>query len=432
MTPAFRSFSKKQTAVLTWWHPLSPFGDRDAVICDGAVRSGKTTCMALSFVLWAFHAFGGGTFALCGKTIQSLRRNLLEPLLPLLLQLGFSAEEKVSQNRLTLSFGGKTNRFYLFGGRDEGSAALIQGMTLCGVLFDEAALMPRSFVEQALARCSAEGAKFWFNCNPEHPQHWFYREWICKAAQRNCLYLHFTMRDNPSLSERVIRRYESLYTGAFYDRFVRGLWVAAEGLVYPEAASGAYTKDPPDTSAERWCVSCDYGTVNPMSMGLWGKFGSAWYRVQEVYFDSKTEGRQKTDEEYYDDLCALTAGKQIDCVTVDPSAASFLACLRSHGHFTVLPAVNEVLPGIRRVHEAFRQHKLFISPSCEATLREFSLYRWDQNEAKDAVVKAHDHAMDDIRYFVSTILCRPRDALPVAFAVDRENGEPCRKERFLG
>ena len=421
MTPAFRTFSKKQTAVLTWWHPLSPFGDCDAIICDGAVRSGKTTCMALSFVLWAFFRFQDGTFALCGKTIASLRRNLLEPLLPLLRQVGVSAQERVSQNRLTLSFGGKTNRFYLFGGRDESSAALIQGMTLCGVLFDEAALMPRSFVEQALARCSVEGAKFWFNCNPEHPQHWFYREWICRAAQRNCLYLHFLTRDNPSLSERVIRRYESLYTGAFYDRFVRGLWVAAEGLVYPEAAAGAFTKEPPAGPAERWCVSCDYGTVNPMSMGLWGKFGGAWYRVKEVYYDSKAEGRQKTDEEYYEDLCALTEGKAVDCVTVDPSAASFLACLKKHGAFTVLPAVNEVLPGIRRVHEAFRQQKLFIAPDCKAALREFSLYRWDQNEAKDAVVKANDHAMDDIRYFVSTILCCPQDDLPIALAVDRKN-----------
>ena len=325
MTPAFRSFSKKQTVALTWWHPSSPYHTKDAIICDGAVRSGKTTCMALSFVLWAFFGFHDGAFALCGKTITSLRRNIVESLLSLLQSLGFEVRDKVSQNKITLSFGGRENRFYLFGGRDEASASLIQGMTLCGVLFDEVALMPRSFVEQALARCSVEGAKFWFNCNPEHPQHWFYQTWIKQADQRNCLYLHFLMTDNPSLSEDVIRRYESLYSGAFYDRFVRGRWVAAEGLVYPEAAAGAYTKAPPAGVAERWCVSCDYGTVNPMSMGLWGKFGDAWYRVREVYFDSKAEKRQKTDEEYYDDLCALTEGLPIDCVVVDPSAASELS-----------------------------------------------------------------------------------------------------------
>ena len=423
MTPALRSFSKKQTAVLTWWHPSSPWHDRNAIICDGAVRSGKTTCMALSFVLWAFFRFHDGTFALCGKTIASLRRNVMESLLSLLRQIGFEVREKVSQNRIELSFCGRVNRFYLFGGRDEASASLIQGMTLCGVLFDEVALMPRSFVEQALARCSAEDATFWFNCNPAHPQHWFYREWICRAAQRNCLYFHFLMTDNPSLSNRVIRRYESLYSGAFYDRFVRGLWVAAEGLVYPEAAAGAFTKAPPETPAERWCVSCDYGTVNPMSMGLWGKFGGAWYRVRESYFDSKAEGRQKTDEEYYDDLCALTSGLSVECVVVDPSAASFLACLRRHGNFRVLPARNDVLPGIRRVHEAFRQKKLFISPGCKAALREFSLYRWDENETRDTVCKVHDHAMDDIRYFVSTVLYRPQTDPFVAFALDRENSK---------
>lgn len=422
MIPALRSFSSKQTTVLTWWHPSSPHAGKDAIICDGAVRSGKTTCMALSFVLWAFFRFHDGTFALCGKTITSLRRNIVESLLALLRSLGFGVQEKVSQNRITLSFAGRQNVFYLFGGRDEASASLIQGMTLCGVLFDEVALMPRSFVEQALARCSVEGAKFWFNCNPEHPQHWFYQEWITKAAQRNCLYLHFLMRDNPSLSEAVIRRYESLYSGTFYDRFVRGLWVAAEGLVYPEAAAGAYTKAPPATAASRWCVSCDYGTVNPMSMGLWGLFGDAWYRVKEIYYDSKAEGRQKTDEEYYDDLCALVGERRIDCVTIDPSAASFLACLRSHNRFRVLPARNEVLPGIRRVQEAFRQKKLFISPDCKAALREFSLYRWDENETKDCVVKTNDHAMDDIRYFVSTVLCAPEAPGFVALAVERENG----------
>ena len=423
MTPAFRSFSEKQTTVLSWWHPSSPYAQKDAIICDGAVRSGKTTCMALSFVLWAFFSFHDGTFALCGKTITSLRRNIVESLLALLRSLGFCVQEKLSQNKITLSFGGRENRFYLFGGRDEASASFIQGMTLCGVLFDEVALMPRSFVEQSLARCSVAGAKFWFNCNPEHPQHWFYQTWIQQADKRNCLYLHFLMTDNPSLSEDVIRRYESLYTGAFYDRFIRGKWVAAEGLVYPEVAAGAFTKAPPAGFAERWVVSCDYGTVNPMSMGLWGKFGDSWYRVREYYYDSKAEGRQKTDEEYYDDLCDLTADLAVECVVVDPSAASFLATLRAHKKFRVLPARNDVLPGIRRVHEAFRQHRLFISPACTAALREFTLYRWAENESKDTVLKVHDHAMDDIRYFVSTILSQQTQTPFIAIAVDRADGQ---------
>ena len=176
-----KTFSKKQLRALSWWHENSPDCTRDAVICDGAVRSGKTFCMSLSFVLWSFYAFNGADFGLCGKTIRSLRRNMVTPIIPLLKRLGFDCDEKISENSLTVSFGSRKNRFYLFGGKDEGSAALIQGVTLSGVMFDEVALMPRSFVEQAMARCSVTGSRFWFNCNPEHPEHWFYREWILQA-----------------------------------------------------------------------------------------------------------------------------------------------------------------------------------------------------------------------------------------------------------
>ena len=196
----FAPFSKKQLRVLTWWRPGSPDRQKDAILCDGAVRSGKTLCLSLSFVMWATHCFSGHDFALCGKTILSLQRNLLEPLLPILRGMGYRCRFAAGRRVLTVGLGRHENRFYLFGGRDEGSASLIQGVTLAGVLLDEVALMPRSFVEQALARCSVPGSRYWFCCNPEHPFHWFYREWIEKAREKNCLYLHFTMRDNPSLT----------------------------------------------------------------------------------------------------------------------------------------------------------------------------------------------------------------------------------------
>ena len=242
-----------------------------------------------------------------------------------------------------MRFGNAQNRFYYFGGKDEGAAALIQGVTLSGVLFDEVALMPRSFVEQAMARCSVAGSRFWFNCNPEHPEHWFYREWILQAERKNALYLHFTMDDNPSLSERVKRRYENLYTGAFYDRFVRGKWVAVYGAVYPMMANESMYCKPPGGAMEEYCVSCDYGTVNPTSMGLWGKKDGVWYRLDEYYFDSRKEGFQKTDEEHYAALKALAGTRKIRQVVVDPSAASFIEVIRRHGVFRVTPAQNSVV-----------------------------------------------------------------------------------------
>lgn len=293
----FAPFSEKQLTALTWWCASSPYSGYDAIICDGAVRSGKTLCMSLSFIAWTFYRFEDTSFAVCGKTVTSLRRNVITPLLPVLEELGFVCREKLSKNLVEIKRGDCTNRFYLFGGRDESSAALIQGMTLGGVLLDEVALMPRSFVEQALARCSVEGSKFWFNCNPENPRHWFHTEWIEKAPQKNCMYLHFRMEDNPSLTPEIVERYKKLYSGAFYERFVEGKWVAAQGLVYPFFSERLHVREAPANKPSKCFVSCDYGTVNPASFGLWGRFGEKWYRFAEYYHDSRRDGYQKTDEE---------------------------------------------------------------------------------------------------------------------------------------
>lgn len=401
----FFPFSRKQLIALSWWNENSPYHTYDAIICDGAVRSGKTTCMSMGFIAWSIRNFDNTNFAMCGKTVTSLRRNVITSLLPSLRELGFLCEEKLTKNYVEIGYGSRKNRYYLFGGRDESSASLIQGVTLGGVLLDEVALMPRSFVEQALARCSLDGAKFWFNCNPENPQHWFYTEWIQKAKEKNCLYVHFLMRDNPSLSKKVIARYESLYSGAFYERFVLGKWVAVDGLVYPDAANGAYTaRVPENIRPDEFYVSCDYGTVNPTSMGLWGRYDSTWYRIREFYFSSREIGRQKTDEEYYSDLCELCTGENITAVIVDPSAASFIECIRRHGKFRVIKAQNDVIDGIRKVSDSFRSGKVRISPCCKAALKEFGLYRWDSSVSKDSPRKENDHAMDDIRYFVSTVI----------------------------
>ncbi len=294
----FIPFSQKQLSVLNWWCKGSDVKDKNGIICDGAVRSGKTLCMGISFICWSFYAFSDTSFAICGKTISSLRRNVITPLLPTLKELGFSVDYRVSRNMITISRGNVTNRYYLFGGRDELSASLIQGMTLGGVMLDEVALMPRSFVEQAVARCSLENSKYFFNCNPEHPYHWFYMEWIKKAKEKQVLYIHFTMDDNPSLSQSVKDRYKSLYSGAFYERFIEGKWVTAQGLVYPMFSPERHIKKCKG-KFNRFYLSCDYGTVNPFSLGLWGECDGKWFRLDEYYYSGRDNGIQLTDEEYY-------------------------------------------------------------------------------------------------------------------------------------
>lgn len=395
-------FSDKQKEVLGWWTRGSPHRDRDAIVCDGAVRSGKTLCLGLSFVLWSMTRFRRQQFALCGKTTQSVRRNLLYSVLPVLESLGFQWEEKISRNWLKVRYGPVENTYFLFGGKDEGSAALIQGITLAGVLLDEVVLMPRSFVEQACARCSVTGAKLWFSCNPAGPGHWFYREWICKAQERNLLHLRFFMEDNPTLSPETRQRYERAFQGAFYRRFVLGEWTAAEGLVY-DFFDEDMVRPPPAGQAQRWVISCDYGTVNPTSMGLWGKYDGVWYRVKEYYYDARQERRQQTDQEYAQRLRELAGGREIEAVVADPSAASFLEVLRREG-WNVRKANNDVLSGIRLTADALKSGRIVICSPCQDAIREFGSYCWDLAAGdRDKVRKEFDHAMDEIRYFVATV-----------------------------
>lgn len=301
-----------------------------------------------------------------------------------------------------MGIGTRKNRYHLFGGRDESSASLIQGITLAGVLLDEVALMPRSFVEQAIARCSVEQSKFWFKCNPEHPHHWFYTQWIQKQSEKNLLYLHLTMEDNPSLSRAVKNRYQSLYSGSFYKRYVLGEWVAPQGLVYPMFSTKKHVVNQTPTCT-RFIVSCDYGTVNPCSFGLWGEYNGTWYRLKEYYYHSRLTGIQKTDEEYCDALEQLVGSKNIEAIIVDPSAASFLESLRRREKFVVIPAQNKVASGIAQVCQMLQQNHIQIHESCHDCIREFSLYQWEENAQKDIPKKENDHAMDDIRYFVNYI-----------------------------
>ncbi len=411
-----KKISPKQYSVLTWWNDTSPNKDCSAIICDGAVRSGKTLFMGLSFIFWAMTRYTGMQFGLCGKTVNSLRRNVVSVILPLLKDFGFTCEERLSRGMLTVSFGGRENTFYYFGGRDESSASLIQGVTFAGAMLDEVALMPRSFVEQTCARCSVEGSKLWFNCNPESPEHWFYKEWILKAEEKNAYHLHFTMADNPALSKTIRARYESMYSGIFHRRFVLGQWVVAEGRVY-DFFDESFVKPVPEGEFQKWYISCDYGTVNPASFGLWGLLGGVWYRTSEFYFDSRKEGRQMTDEEYADKLQRLADGKDITAVIIDPSAASFIEVLSRRG-FRVVRARNDVLAGIRVTSDLLKSGEMVICDTCKASLREFDLYVWDEKAAGDAVVKRNDHAMDDIRYFAYTVVRRENDEFTV-FSVER-------------
>lgn len=403
------AFSDKQRQIMRF-----PYTSYDAIICDGAVRSGKTSIMSLSFFLWAMGNFNNCAFAFCGKSVGAVERNIVVPLLSVVyLKQNFDIRYNRGDHVIIARRGRRENRIYLFGGKDESSYSLIQGVTLAGVLLDEVALMPRSFVEQALARCSVKGSKLWFNCNPDSNYHWFYKEWIRKAPEHNALHLHFTMDDNPSLSEETKDRYKSMFIGIFYQRYIEGLWVAADGLIYDmfSESENVYRQGEEPVglrdSAIRY-IGVDYGTVNDTVFLEAFDDGETLWITKEYRWASREKRRQKTDTEYADDFMEFYGeNPYFHCpVIVDPSAASFIEELRRRGVY-VREADNDVLNGIRRVSTMMGQRRLKICETCSGTLEELSGYIWDDKAALNGIekpVKMADHGVDVIRYLVSTVI----------------------------
>lgn len=398
--------------MLKWAH-LTKFKNRKAIICDGSVRSGKTVSMILGFVHWAMRFFDGKNFGICGKTISSTERNIILPLLNMPDITDYYSLQYIrgENKRIIIRSGSHTNTFFIFGGKDESSYTLVQGITLSGALFDEVALMPKSFVDQAVARTLSEPeARYWFNCNPESAEHWFYKEWICNTRQKKALHLHFTMQDNPILSPEQIADAERLYTGVFYNRYIKGLWCVAEGLIYPMFDKAVHVAHHPELQpGGDYYISCDYGTLNPTSAGLWylQPDGHA-IRLREYYYDGRKTKTPRTDEEHYAALEQLAGdvADKVRAVIVDPSAASFIECIRRHGLFRVWQADNSVLNGIRDTSSLLQMQYLHICDNCTDIIREFSLYRWDESATEDRPIKENDHAMDDMRYFVRTAMTR--------------------------
>ncbi|MCX81753.1 PBSX family phage terminase large subunit [Listeria monocytogenes] len=401
----FKPFSQKQLKVLKWWRPDSPHCKLDGIICDGAVRAGKTSAMSLSYVMWAMDEFDGKNFGLSGKTIGSLRRNVIKPLKQMLKARGYRVKDHRTDNMLTISFRGSVNDFYLFGGKDESSQDLIQGITLAGMFFDEVALMTKSFVKQAIARLSVDGAKQWFNCNPDSPYHWFKKEFLDQLEEKRILHLHFTMDDNLSLSERVKERFKRTFQGIFYQRYILGLWVLAEGVIYDMFDKDKHVVKTEDRSYTRYYISCDYGTQNPFALGLWGLNDGVWYKVKEFHYSGREKGIQRTDEQYITNLNEFADGLT-NKIIIDPSATSFITAARQNG-WKVIKAKNDVVEGLRNVATCLGEGLIKYNDCCIKTFEEFSSYVWDEKatlKGLDAPLKTNDHHMDSDRYFVNTII----------------------------
>ena len=392
----FCPFSTKQLKLLTWWLPESGVSDKDGIIADGAIRSGKTVSMALSFVIWAMETFNEQNFAMCGKTIGSFRRNVLSVLKQMLSSRGYAVIDHRADNLVVITRGNITNSFYVFGGKDERSQDLIQGITLAGIFFDEVALMPESFVNQGTGRCSIAGSKFWFNCNPDTPAHWFKKEWVDKREEKNLLHLHFTMDDNLSLSDDIKRRYRDMYSGVFFKRYIQGLWVAAEGVIYDQFVEHkeSYIIDEPP-KVRYATIGVDFGgTGSAHSFTLTG-FTQDWDVVilDEFYWNNKEKGRLSPSEleEKFIDFCQRAKTKykvyEAYCDSAEQTLIEGFENAVSQAHVSI--SVRNAKKGAINDRIAFynslmAQHRFYIMRGCTATIGalENAVYS-DKNPTKD-------------------------------------------------
>lgn len=389
-------YTKKQRQLLELWKQNKL---RRINLLEGSVSSGKTW---VSLVLWGFWVAtmpADKLYLMCGKSLTTLKRNCLIPLEELFGRSNFQFSTSAKEAYL---FG---RRILLEGANDARSESKIRGLTLQGAYCDELTLFPKDFFVMLLSRLRVPGAKLIATTNPDSPEHWLKKEYIDRRAELDMLVVRFLLDDNTTLDPQYVTAVKAEYTGVFYNRFILGEWCLAEGIVYPQFDRTQHVRQL-DSPQGKWYISVDYGTLNAFSAGLWCYDGKQAYRAAEWYYSGRAQRRQLTNAQYLKHIQALAGGRNIEAVVVDPSAASFITELRQAG-FTVRKGKNDVVDGIRRVSTALQQGKLLFSPVCQDCIREFSLYRWDEKAAEDRPIKENDHAMDDVRYFVNTVLRQP-------------------------
>lgn len=410
----FQPFSLKQKKVLTWWLPESPVSDRDIIITDGAVRSGKTISMIDGFITWSQHVFDYESFIVAGKSMGALKRNVLRPMFQILAAKGIKYHHNRTENYIEIG----TNTYFCFGANNEASQDVLQGLTAAGGLGDEVALFPESFTEQMIARCSVENSKIWWNCNPEGPHHYIKKDYIDRAAEKNILRLHFTLDDNLTLSPKIKERYKRLFTGLWRKRMIDGLWVMAEGAIYDafdekkHLIKNSEEQKEIVSNAKHWYVSNDYGTGTVFCLGLFCIYNGKRYLVRSFYWDAKERGRQKSDGEYVEDLKKFIGNRvRPRFIIIPDDALSFIAECRRKGMGPLRIYKREpgtVLRGIRTQGNMLTDGRYFIFdvPENQKVIAEYSEYVWDpkaQERGEDSPLKQNDHGKDMERYFHDTL-----------------------------
>ncbi len=367
---------------------------------EGPVRSGKSySCM------WRWIDFiqngPPGPLIMCGRTEPTIKRNIIRPLHDL---IGDDLQYMSGKGEVKLW--GRT--IDVVGANDERAEAKIRGSEYVGALLDEVTILPENFVKMLFSRLSLTGAKLFGSTNPDSPFHWLKKEYIDKAHEMDIKVFSFSIEDNPSLDEDYKRNLKKEYSGLWYQRYIEGKWVLAEGAVYDFFEDSIHTIAYPPGVATYYIVGIDYGTSNPCVFTLIGYNPSLYPNMwleKEYYYDSKARNRQKSDSEYGHDLVNFIAGYNVKAIYIDPSALSFKVEMRKLGINNVIDAVNDVVPGIRFQGQLISNGTYKICTQCVNSIKEYSTYLWDErasNRGIDQPIKQNDHSCDAQRYALYT------------------------------
>ena len=408
----YSQFSAKQIRSMLWWQ-MPDTKDYDAIVCDGSVRSGKTISMTIGFVLWSGSRFNGESFAFCGKTIDSLKKNVI---IPMQKWLEGIALIELRKSYCDITINKMTNRYYFFGGKDEGSYKLIQGITLAGAFFDEVALMPKSFVDQGIARCSVDGSKFWFNCNPESPHHWFYKDWIDESGEnakkvkaKNRLRLHFMMEDNYSLSDSIRQRYERMYSGVFYKRYILGLWVSAEGVIYKQFADDPekFIIDAPPDDIMYCNIGFDFGGNGSAHAGICTGFSRSLKTtvILDEYYRKEIITPEELERDFINFVLCCQKKYKIFDAYLDSAEQVLIkgirvACTKAKVPIEIHNAhKSSILERIRFTNQIMSQERFFVMRHCKHIIEAFKTAVWDSKKQKDVRLDDGNYNIDSLDGF---------------------------------
>lgn len=386
--------------------PLTP-KQRDFIIgsqsrvnlLHGSVRSGKSIVADIRFLEALVRSKSARPPLIVGRTQTALERNVLDDIRRLVGTENFDYKRSL---KLAYIYG---RPVLIEGANDESAFTKIAGSTLPFAYVDEGTLIPESFWNMLISRLSEPGAQLFGTMNPGGPGHYLKRKWIDREAELDLRSWHFALEDNTHLDPAYVAELKRQYTGLFYDRYIRGLWVQAEGAIYRNFRRDLHCVDRlPEGNPSQMVVGVDWGATHPTAYLRALRYGATWYIDKEYRRSDLTNG------ELARDLQAFLGELYPSAILVDPSAKSFRLELLRAGVQMVMQADNDVLNGLSRVSNAFETgHLKIVEPKCPMTLEELEGYRWDDAATErglDKPVKEKDDLMDALRYIGNKIFTR--------------------------